>query len=153
MFFDGSFFLKGFCKLFNIHLLFRSQRPKTTGICNKDPNWHWQTKNFTCPASSQMVKAACLLQLWPESRNRDICKCQNLIPVKLFQNLTSDFWEQDFFALYRHEFLHVCIVQKAPIHQSHIYRQIKILRTIFEKGHRRNIPVELFQNLTSGFME
>ena len=25
---------KGFCKQFNIHLLFRSQRPKTTGICN-----------------------------------------------------------------------------------------------------------------------
>ena len=51
------------------------------------------------------------------------------------------------------EFLHVCIVQKAPIHQSHIYRQIKILRTIFEKGHPRNIPVKLFQNLTSGFGE
>ena len=58
-----------------------------------------------------------------------------------------------FFALYRHEFLHVCIVQKAPIHQSYIYRQIKILRTIFEKGHPRNIPVKLFQNLTSGFGE
>ena len=39
MFFDGSFFfLKGFCKQFNIHLLFRSQRPKSTSICNKDPN-------------------------------------------------------------------------------------------------------------------
>ena len=37
MFSDGSFFLKGFCKQFNIYLLFRSQRPKTTGICNKDP--------------------------------------------------------------------------------------------------------------------
>ena len=36
MFFDGSFFLKGFCKQFNIHLLFRSERPKTTGICYKD---------------------------------------------------------------------------------------------------------------------
>ena len=58
-----------------------------------------------------------------------------------------------FFALYRHEFLHVCIVQKAPIHQSHIYRQIKILRTIFERGHFRNISVKLFQNLTSGFGE
>ena len=57
------------------------------------------------------------------------------------------------FALYRHEFLHVCIVQKAPIHQSHIYRQIKILQTSFEKGHPRNIPVKLFQNLTSGFGE
>ena len=73
--------------------------------------------------------------------------------MKLFQNLTSGFWEQDFFALYRHEFLHVCILQKAPIHQSHIYGQIKILRTLFEKGHPRNIPVKLFQNLTSNFRE
>ena len=44
-------------------------------------------------------------------------------------------------------------MQKDPIHQSHIYRQIKILRTIFEKGHSRNIPVKLFQNLTSSFEE
>ena len=44
-------------------------------------------------------------------------------------------------------------MQKAPIHQSHIYRQIKILQTIFEKGHPRNIPVKLFQNLTSSFGE
>ena len=44
-------------------------------------------------------------------------------------------------------------MQKAPIHQSHIYRQIEILRTIFEKGHSRNIPVKLFQNLTSSFEE
>ena len=43
--------------------------------------------------------------------------------------------------------------KKAPIHQSHIYRQIKILRTVFEKGHPRNIPVKLLQNLTSGFGE
>ena len=42
---------------------------------------------------------------------------------------------------------------KAPIHQSHIYRQIKILRTGFEKGHPRNIPVKLFQNLTNSFGE
>ena len=47
------------------------------------------------------------------------------------------------------EFLHVLIVQEAPIHQSHVNRQIKISRTIFEKGHQRNIPVKLFQNLTS----
>ena len=44
-------------------------------------------------------------------------------------------------------------MQKAPIHQSHIYRQIKILRTLFEEGHPRNIPVKLFQNLKSGFGE
>ena len=45
------------------------------------------------------------------------------------------------------------IEQKAPIHQSHIYRQITILRSIFEKGHPRNIPVKSFQNLTSCFRE
>ena len=58
------------------------------------------------------------------------------------------FWRKKFFNNF---FVH--IVQKAPIHQSHIYRQIKILRTIFEKGHSRNIPVKLFQNLTSRFEE
>ena len=50
-----------------------------------------------------------------------------------------------------YEFVHVRIVQKAPIHQSHVYGQIKILPTIFEKGHPKNIPVKLFQNLTCGF--
>ena len=43
------------------------------------------------------------------------------------------------------------MVQEAPIHQSHIFGPIKISRTIFEKGHPRNIPVKLFQNRTSGF--
>ena len=42
-------------------------------------------------------------------------------------------------------------MQKAPIHQSHVYRKIKISRTTFEKGHPRKFPVKLFQNLTSGF--
>ena len=51
------------------------------------------------------------------------------------------------------EFLHVRIVQEAPIHQSHVYGWIKISQSIFEKGHLRNIPVKLFQNLTSGFGE
>ena len=44
-------------------------------------------------------------------------------------------------------------MQEAPIHQSHVYGWIKISRTIFEKGHPKNIPVKLFQNLTSGFVE
>ena len=48
------------------------------------------------------------------------------------------------------EFLHVHIVQEAPIHQSNVYGRIKISQTIFEKGHQRNIPVKLFQNQTSG---
>ena len=45
------------------------------------------------------------------------------------------------------------IVQEAPIHQSHVYGRIKISRTVFEKGHLRNIPVKLFQNLTNSFGE
>ena len=44
-------------------------------------------------------------------------------------------------------------MQEAPIHQSHVYGWIKISRTIFEKGRPRNIPVKLFQYLTSGFGE
>ena len=68
--------------------------------------------------------------------------------VKLFQILTSSFGE-DFFW----EFLHVRIVQNAPIHQSHVYSRINLLRTSFEKGHPRKIPVKLFQNWTSGFRE
>ena len=44
-------------------------------------------------------------------------------------------------------------MQKASIRQSHVYRWIKILRPIFEKVHKRNIPVKLFHNLTSGLRE
>ena len=71
------------------------------------------------------------------------------IRVKLFQNVTSGFREEDFFK----EFLHIRIVQEAPVYQSHVYGRIRILRTIFEKSHPKNIPVELFQNWTSGFGE
>ena len=59
------------------------------------------------------------------------------IPVKLFQNQTSGFGEEDFLKI-------VHIVQEAPIHQSNVYGRIKISRTVFEKGHPRNIPVKLF---------
>ena len=44
-------------------------------------------------------------------------------------------------------------MREGPIHQSHVYGRIKISRTFFEKGHPRNIPVKLFQNLTSSFGE
>ena len=44
-------------------------------------------------------------------------------------------------------------MQEAPIHQSHVYEGIKISWTLFEKDHPRNIPVKLFQNLTSSFGE
>ena len=44
-------------------------------------------------------------------------------------------------------------MQEAPIHQSHVFGRIKISLKHFEKGHARNIPLKLFQNLTSGFGE
>ena len=69
--------------------------------------------------------------------------------MKLFQNLTSSFREENFLRIYSCPY----IVQEAPIHQSHVFWLIKISKTIFEKGHPRNIPVKLFQNLTSGFGE
>ena len=46
---------------------------------------------------------------------------------------------------------YVRIVKLAPIHQSHVYRRIKISQTIFQQEHPRNIPVKLIQNLTSSF--
>ena len=33
-------------------------------------------------------------------------------------------------------------MQEAPIHQSHVFGRIKILRTNFEMGHPRNISVK-----------
>ena len=71
------------------------------------------------------------------------------IPMKLFQNLTSSFGEEDFLRISSCPY----IVQITPIHQSHVYGPIKISQTVFEKGHPRNIPVKLFQNLTNGFGE
>ena len=72
---------------------------------------------------------------------------QRNIPVKLFQNLTCNFG--DFLRISSCPY----IVQEAPIHQSYVFGRIKISQTIFEKGHQRNIPAKLFQNLTSGFEE
>ena len=40
---------------------------------------------------------------------------------------------------------------RSPHHQSHVYGGIRILRTIFETGQLRNIPMKLFQNRTNGF--
>ena len=38
-------------------------------------------------------------------------------------------------------------------YSGHVFRQIKISRPIFEKGHPRNIPVKLFQNWIRGFRQ
>ena len=74
---------------------------------------------------------------------------QRNIPVKLFQNLTSSFGKEDFLRISSCPYT----VQEAPIHQSHVFGWIKISQTLFEKGHPRNIPAKLFQNVNSGFEE
>ena len=64
--------------------------------------------------------------------------------MRLFQNLTDSF---------REDFLGICLCsysQVAPIHHSHVHRQIKISLPIFERGHSRNISVNWELEATSG---
>ena len=68
--------------------------------------------------------------------------------MKLFQNLTSSFRKEDFLRISSYPYS-----ARSLVHLSHVYGQIKILQALFEKGHPRNIPEKLFQNLTSGFIE
>ena len=70
------------------------------------------------------------------------------ISVKLVQNLTSCFREEDSFKKF-----HVCRVQKAPVHQRHFYRGIKLSPALFEKGHPRNIPAKFGSNWLSSLGE
>ena len=67
--------------------------------------------------------------------------------MKLFQNLTSGFKEEEFWSIS----LKSTQCKKHPPHGGHIFGRIKISQTSFEKGHSRNNPVKLFQYLTSGF--
>ena len=68
--------------------------------------------------------------------------------MKLFQNLTSDFRQEDF--------LRIC---SCPYGESSPHSLEPCLMTDenfannFEKGHLRNISVKLFQNLTNCFGE
>ena len=64
-------------------------------------------------------------------------------------NLANFFWS--LLEKNLQECLHICTVQEAPIHYHHVYWQIKISQTIFEKGRLRNISMKLFQNLTSRY--
>ena len=64
--------------------------------------------------------------------------------MKFFSKYDLQFPRRRFFNI----FFYVIIVPVTPIHQSHVSGQIKISRTIFEKGHQRNNPVKLFQNMT-----
>ena len=68
--------------------------------------------------------------------------------VKLLQILTSCFREEDFLKISSCPYS-----ANAPIHQSHVFRLIKLSQTFFEKGHWRKIPVKLLQNRTSRFRE
>ena len=69
------------------------------------------------------------------------------IPVKLFQNLTSGFKAEDFLKI--SSFPYSAKSRHSPEPSSWMDQK----RKIFEKGHPRNIPVKLFQNLTNGFRE
>ena len=71
------------------------------------------------------------------------------IPVKLFQNLASSFGEEDIF---KNFFMSVWC-KKPPFTRAMFMDVSKFHEQFFEKGHQRNIPVKLFQNLTSGFRE
>ena len=70
------------------------------------------------------------------------------IPVKLFQKLTSSFGKEDFLRIFSCPYS-----ARSPHLPEPCLWKIKISRTIFEKGHPRNIPVKLFQNLTSSLGE
>ena len=67
------------------------------------------------------------------------------IPVKLFQNLTSSFGEEDFLRISSCPYS-----ARSPHSPEPCLWTDPNFANNFEKGHTRNIPVKLFQNLTSG---
>ena len=67
--------------------------------------------------------------------------------VKLLQISTIGFGEEDFLRISSC----LCSAKSPPPLGGHVFRQIKISQTIFEKGDPRNIHVKLFQNWTKGF--
>ena len=68
------------------------------------------------------------------------------IPVKLFQNRTSGFREEDFLRISS------CLysAKKTHLPEPCLWTDQNFMN-IFEKGHPRNIHVKLFPNWTSGF--
>ena len=67
------------------------------------------------------------------------------------RNLREEFkrnWRLNF-----KEFLFIHVMQVAIIYQSHVQILITASQKSFERSHRRNMPVKLFQNLASGFKE
>ena len=67
------------------------------------------------------------------------------IPVKLFQNLTCGFGEEDF--------LRISSCPKSHHSPEPCLLTDQNFTSTFEKGHLRDIPVKLFQNLNNGFGE
>ena len=68
------------------------------------------------------------------------------IPQKSFQNLTSSFGKEDFLRISSCPYS-----ARNPHSPEPCLWMDQNTRTIFEKGHQRNIPVNLFQNLTNNF--
>ena len=63
----------------------------------------------------------------------------------IISNLIGSFREEDFLRISSCPYS----AKSSPPFGSHVFRQIKISRTIFEKSHPRNNPMKLFQNLTA----
>ena len=70
------------------------------------------------------------------------------IPVKLFQNLTCNFGEEDFLRISSCPYS-----ARSPNSSEPCFLADQNFANNFEKGHPRNIPAKLFQNLTSAFGE
>ena len=68
--------------------------------------------------------------------------------LKLFQNLTSSFREEDFLRISPCPYS-----ARSPHSPEPCLRTDQNFANKFWKGHPRNIPAKLFQNLTSGFEE
>ena len=78
--------------------------------------------------------------------------------VKLLQILTSGFGEKYFLRISSYPYGAKSLFPPPPPpppppHGGHVFRRIKISRTVFEKGHTRNNLVKLLKILTSGFGE
>ena len=68
------------------------------------------------------------------------------ISMKLFQNLTSGFREEDFLRISSCPYS-----ESSPHSLEPCLMMNQNFPTISEKGHSRNISVKLYQNLISGF--
>ena len=81
----------------------------------------------------------------------DIVKQEFKVPICqcfVFQNRKRGFREEDFLRI--SSCLYSAKVSPPP-HGGHVFRQIKISQTLFKKGHPKNNPATLFQNLTCSF--